>query len=169
MNNRRKKITVKDFDLLNIIGKGAFGEVRICRFRETGEVVAMKKMRKSEMLDKKQVGHVKGEREILAKAKSPWVVDLKFSFQDETHLYLVMEFLPGGDFMTLLIRKDILSEEEGRFYGAEMVLAIEAVHKMNYIHRDLKPDNILMDKDGHLKLTDFGLCKFAEIKGPASL
>ena len=149
--------------MLNIIGKGAFGEVRICRFRETGEVVAMKKMRKSEMLEKKQVGHVRGEREILAKAKTPWVVDLKFSFQDETHLYLVMEFLPGGDFMTLLIRKDILSEDEGRFYGAEMVLAIEAVHKMNYIHRDLKPDNILMDKDGHLKLTDFGLCKYAEI------
>lgn len=80
-----------------------------------------------------------------------------------------MEFLPGGDFMTLLIRKDILTEEEGRFYGAEMVLAIEAVHKMNYIHRDLKPDNILMDKEGHLKLTDFGLCKFADIKGPSSL
>jgi serine/threonine kinase 38 len=71
---------VKDFELLNIIGKGAFGEVRICRFKETGEVVAMKKMRKSEMLEKKQVGHVKGEREILANAKSPWVVDLKFSF-----------------------------------------------------------------------------------------
>ena len=125
----------------------------------------MKKMRKSEMLEKKQVGHVKGEREILATAKSPWVVDLKFSFQDELYLYLVMEFLPGGDFMTLLIKKDILTEDEGRFYGAEMVLAIEAVHSMNYIHRDLKPDNILMDKEGHLKLTDFGLCKFAEIKG----
>lgn len=161
---------MKDFELLSIIGKGAFGEVRICRFKETGEVVAMKKMRKSEMLEKKQVGHVKGEREILANAKSPWVVDLKFSFQDELYLYLVMEFLPGGDFMTLLIKKDILSEEEGRFYGAEMVLAIEAVHSMNYIHRDLKPDNILMDKEGHLKLTDFGLCKFAEIKGqPAVL
>lgn len=123
----------------------------------------MKKMRKSEMLEKKQVHHVKGERELLAKAKTPWVVELKFSFQDEHFLYLVMEFLAGGDFMTLLMRKDILSEDEGRFYGAEMVLAIEAVHKMNYIHRDLKPDNILMDNKGHLKLTDFGLCKYAEI------
>jgi serine/threonine kinase 38 len=75
-----------------------------------------------------------------------------------------MEFLPGGDFMTLLMRKDILSEEESRFYGAEMVLAIESVHSMNYIHRDLKPDNILLDREGHLKLTDFGLCKYAEIK-----
>ena len=75
-----------------------------------------------------------------------------------------MEFLPGGDFMTLLMRKDILSEEESRFYGAEMVLAIESVHSMNYIHRDLKPDNILLDREGHLKLTDFGLCKYTEIK-----
>ncbi len=75
-----------------------------------------------------------------------------------------MEFLPGGDFMTLLMRKDILNEEESRFYGAEMVLAIEDVHAMNYIHRDLKPDNILMDNEGHLKLTDFGLCKHAEIR-----
>lgn len=75
-----------------------------------------------------------------------------------------MEFLAGGDLMTLLMRKDILSEEESRFYIAESIMAIETVHKLNYIHRDLKPDNILLDKDGHVKLTDFGLCKHAEIK-----
>ena len=75
-----------------------------------------------------------------------------------------MEFLSGGDLMTLLMRKDILSEEESRFYIAESILAIETVHNMNYIHRDLKPDNILLDKDGHIKLTDFGLCKHAEIR-----
>lgn len=124
----------------------------------------MKKMKKSEMLYKNQVGHVKAEREILIKAKNPWVVDLKCSFQDEKHLYLVMEFLPGGDLMTLLMRKDILSEEESRFYIGELILAIETIHNLNYIHRDLKPDNILLDKDGHIKLTDFGLCKHAEIR-----
>ena len=75
-----------------------------------------------------------------------------------------MEYLPGGDLMTLLMRKDILSEEESRFYIAETILAIESVHKMGYIHRDLKPDNILLDKDGHVKLSDFGLCKHVEIK-----
>jgi serine/threonine kinase 38 len=75
-----------------------------------------------------------------------------------------MEFLPGGDLMTLLMRKDILSEEESRFYIAELILAIETIHNLNYIHRDLKPDNILLDKQGHIKLTDFGLCKHAEIK-----
>jgi serine/threonine kinase 38 len=70
-----------------------------------------------------------------------------------------MEYLPGGDLMTLLMKKDILTEQESKFYIAESILAIEAVHKMNYIHRDLKPDNILLDKDGHIKLSDFGLCK----------
>lgn len=155
---------MKDFEPLQIIGRGAFGEVRICRFKETGEVVAMKKMKKSEMLYKNQVSHVKAERDVLAKAKNSWVVELKYSFQDEKHLYLIMEFLAGGDLMTLLMRKDILSEEESRFYIAETVLAIEIVHNLNYIHRDLKPDNILLDKNGHVKLTDFGLCKHAEIR-----
>ena len=75
-----------------------------------------------------------------------------------------MEFLPGGDLMTLLMRKDILSEEESRFYIGETILAIEIIHNLNYIHRDLKPDNILLDKNGHVKLTDFGLCKHAEIR-----
>jgi len=107
---------------------------------------------------------VKAERDVLVRAKNPWIVDLKYSFQDEKHLYLIMEFLPGGDLMTLLMRKDILSEDESRFYIAETILAIETVHNMNYIHRDLKPDNILLDKEGHVKLTDFGLCKHAEIR-----
>lgn len=98
---------------------------------------------------------------MLVKAKSEMIVELKQSFQDANYLYLVMEFLQGGDLMTLLMRKDVLSEDESRFYIAETILAIESVHKHNYIHRDLKPDNILLDRDGHIKLTDFGLCKHA--------
>ena len=156
---RRKKLTVKDFEPLSIIGRGAFGEVRICKIKETSEVVAMKKMKKSEMLYKNQVSHVKAERDVLIKAKNQWVVELKYSFQDEKHLYLVMEFLPGGDLMTLLMRKDILSEEESRFYIGETILAIETIHNLNYIHRDLKPDNVVFDEDGHARLTDFGLSK----------
>ena len=123
----------------------------------------MKKMKKNEMVCKNQVTHVKAEREVLVKAKNPWIVDLKFSFQDEKYLYLIMDFLPGGDLMTLLMRKDVLTEDESRFYIAETILAIETVHRVNYIHRDLKPDNILLDKNGHVKLTDFGLCKHAQI------
>ena len=87
------------------------------------------------------------------------MVDLFFSFQDEHNLYLVMEFIPGGDLMTLLIKENVLTEEATRFYAAEAVLAIEAVHNLGYIHRDLKPDNLLLDERGHLKLSDLGLCK----------
>jgi serine/threonine kinase 38 len=155
---------VFDFEPVAIIGKGAFGEVRLVRHKQTGELLAMKKMNKSEMVYKNQVQHVRAEKDILSQAKNPWIVDLKVSFQDEKFLYLAMEYLPGGDLMTLLIRKDILSEDESRFYIAESILAIESVHSLNYIHRDLKPDNILLDVRGHVKLTDFGLCKNAEIQ-----
>jgi serine/threonine kinase 38 len=160
----RKKISTRDFDPLSIIGRGAFGEVRICRHIETGEVVAVKRMKKAEMINKNQVNHIKAEREVLVKAKNDWIVDLKFSFQEDKYLYLVMDFLPGGDLMTILMRKDILTEDESRFYIAETILSIESVHKVNYIHRDLKPANILIDKEELVKLTDFGLCKHAEIR-----
>lgn len=116
-------------------------------------------MKKEEMYKKNQILHVRAERDVLSEAKIPWIVELKYSFQDEFYLYLVMEFCPGGDLMSLLIHKDILSEDEARFYIAELVLAIESVHKLKCIHRDLKPDNILIDKDGHVKLSDFGLSK----------
>ncbi|CAK93485.1 unnamed protein product (macronuclear) [Paramecium tetraurelia] len=159
LRKKRQKITVMDFEPIAIIGRGAFGEVRVCRDKETKEIVAIKKMKKSEMIFKNQLGHIRAERDILVQANCPWVVQLKYSFQDEKYLYLVMEFLSGGDFMTLLIKKDIIPEKEAKFYTAEIVLAIEAVHKLNYIHRDLKPDNILIDESGHLKLSDFGLCK----------
>ena len=121
-------------------------------------------MKKNEMIYKNQVAHVRAERDILALAKNPWIVELKCSFQDEKHLYLVMEFLQGGDLMTLLMEKDILSEDESRFYIVETILAVESVHKLNYIHRDLKPDNLLIGRDGHVKLSDFGLCKHVEIR-----
>ena len=121
-------------------------------------------MKKTEMIYKNQVAHVRAERDILSQAKNPWIVDLKCSFQDEKYLYLVMEFLQGGDLMTLLMEKDILSEEDSRFYIAETILAVESVHSLNYIHRDLKPDNLLIGADGHVKLSDFGLCKHVEIK-----
>jgi len=119
-------------------------------------------MKKEDMIRKNQIIHLRTEREILINANNPWVVKLKYCFQDDKYLYLVMEFLPGGDFMSYLILKDILNEEEARFYIAEIILAVESLHKNNCIHRDLKPDNILIDKDGHLKLVDFGLSKLSD-------
>nr|GMD15534.1 serine/threonine-protein kinase tricorner-like [Ipomoea batatas] len=159
MRLRRHKMGADDFELLTMIGKGAFGEVRICREKTTGHVYAMKKLKKSEMLRRGQVEHVKAERNLLAEVDSNCIVKLYCSFQDEEYLYLIMEYLPGGDMMTLLMRKDILTDDEARFYVAETVLAIESIHKHNYIHRDIKPDNLLLDRYGHLRLSDFGLCK----------
>ncbi|XP_021276172.1 serine/threonine-protein kinase 38-like isoform X2 [Herrania umbratica] len=132
MRLKRHKICVDDFDLLTIIGRGAFGEVRLCGEKKSGNIYAMKKLKKSEML-------MRG--------------------QDAEYLYLIMEYLPGGDMMTLLMREDTLTENVAKFYIAQSVLAIESIHKHNYIHRDIKPDNLLLDKNGHMKLSDFGLCK----------
>ena len=154
-------MSIREFEPLSIIGRGAFGEVRICRQKENGDIVAIKKMRKEDMLNKNQLMHVRTEKEIL-KNDNPWIVKLKYSFQDDYFLYLVMDFLPGGDLMNLLMKKDILTEEEARFYTAEMILAVESVHKLNCIHRDLKPDNILIDKRGHIQLSDFGLSKLSD-------
>ncbi|KAJ6730920.1 SERINE/THREONINE-PROTEIN KINASE [Salix viminalis] len=159
MRLQRHKMGADDFELLTMIGKGAFGEVRICREKTTGQVYAMKKLKKSEMLRRGQVEHVKAERNLLAEVDSNCIVKLYCSFQDDGFLYLIMEYLPGGDMMTLLMRKDTLTEDEARFYVGETVLAIESIHKHNYIHRDIKPDNLLLDRFGHLRLSDFGLCK----------
>ncbi|CAF2250872.1 unnamed protein product [Brassica napus] len=159
MRRQRHKMGADDFEPLTMIGKGAFGEVRICREKGTGNVYAMKKLKKSEMLRRGQVEHVKAERNLLAEVDSNCIVKLYCSFQDDEYLYLIMEYLPGGDMMTLLMRKDTLTEDEARFYIGETVLAIESIHKHNYIHRDIKPDNLLLDREGHMKLSDFGLCK----------
>jgi len=153
----RTKLGLDDFRTVKVIGKGAFGEVRLVQKTDTGKIYAMKTLKKEEMLKKDQLAHVRAERDVLAESNSAWVVQLFYSFQDPAYLYLIMEFLPGGDLMTMLIKYDTFSEDVTRFYMAECVLAIEAVHKLGFIHRDIKPDNILIDKDGHIKLSDFGL------------
>jgi len=157
----RKEITIGDFELLKVIGTGAFGIVRLCRHKGTGDIRAMKQMNKKEMVYKNQVHHVRAEKEALSSAKDDWVIGLHYTFQDDTYLYMVMDYLPGGDLMTHLMRKDTFTEEETRFYIAELVEAIDYIHtNLHYIHRDIKPDNIVFDVDGHIHLLDFGLCKY---------
>ena len=162
LRKNRIKQTIRDYESIKIIGRGAFGEVHVCRVKKTGEIVAIKKIKKEEIIKKNQIIHIRNEQKFMSKVKSPWIVELKASFQDNDFLYLVMEFLPGGDFMNLLIEKDKLTEEEAKFYTAELILAVESIHKLDCIHRDIKPDNILIDKTGHIKLSDFGLAKVSD-------
>uniref|UniRef100_A0A0K0DT17 non-specific serine/threonine protein kinase n=1 Tax=Strongyloides stercoralis TaxID=6248 RepID=A0A0K0DT17_STRER len=155
---KRQRMNVGMFDILKHIGVGAFGKVSLVKKKDTGQVYAMKTLVKTEVIQKQQAAHVKAERDILAEANSPWIVKLFFSFQDSCNLYFIMEYVPGGDMMQLLINKGIFNESLARFYIAELTCAIEYVHSLGFIHRDIKPDNILIDKLGHIKLTDFGLC-----------
>lgn len=176
---KRAKMDKTMFVKLKPIGVGAFGEVTLVRKIDTHHLYAMKTLRKADVLKRNQVAHVKAERDILAEADNEWVVKLYYSFQDSDILYFVMDYIPGGDLMSLLIKLGIFEERLARyeltnkttekifttiflpicrFYIAELTCAVESVHKMGFIHRDIKPDNILIDKDGHIKLTDFGLC-----------
>jgi serine/threonine-protein kinase LATS1/2 len=159
----RARVNVNSFTRLKTIGHGAFGVVALCQERSTGGLYAMKQLRKADMLRKGQEGHVRAERDLMtsasASANAKWIVKLVYSFQDVDHLYLIMEFMGGGDLLNLLIEKDIFAEDFARFYVAEMILAIHEAHRLGYIHRDIKPDNFLFTSEGHVKLADFGLCQ----------
>jgi serine/threonine protein kinase len=179
------KLSVANYEVTRIVGKGSFGVVKLVRDRNEvsngpgsptsentkarrgsrmdlnelkNQVYAMKVIRKSDMLRNSQEGHLRAERDFLvASVNSRWVVPLIASFQDPNCLYLVMEYMVGGDFLGLLLREDVLPEGAARWYIAQMVLCIEEAHEMKWIHRDVKPDNFLIAPSGHLKISDFGL------------
>lgn len=159
LRDTRSRVGIEKFKKLKTIGHGAFGVVSLVREETTGQLLAMKQMRKSEMLHRGQEGHIRAERDLMTAASSVcrWIVRLIYSFQDVDHLYLVMEYMGGGDMLNLLIQRDTFPESMAKFYVAEMILAIEEAHKLGYIHRDIKPDNFLFDREGHVKLSDFGL------------
>ena len=154
----RKKITIKDFEIIKPIGKGGFGEVNICRYKGNNKIYAMKRITFEQLKYKNGLLNFQAEKDILSiNNNSIWITQLRFSFIDNQYLYLIMDYCPGGDLMSYLISRDTLDENEARFYLAEIILCVDSLHKMNCIHRDLKPDNILIGKDGHIKLSDFGL------------
>uniref|UniRef100_H3D439 Rho-associated protein kinase n=1 Tax=Tetraodon nigroviridis TaxID=99883 RepID=H3D439_TETNG len=151
------QVKLSDFDKVKLIGRGAYGEVQLVRHKTSQKVYAMKQLNKFEMIKRSDSAFFWEERHIMAFSNSPWVVQLCCAFQDDRHLYMVMEFMPGGDVVTLTMNYDI-PEKWARFYTAEVVLALDAIHSMGFIHRDVKPDNMLLDQHGHLKLADFGTC-----------
>ena len=162
LEKKREKLTIFNYQSLNIIGRGAFGEIHVCKNKKTKEIVAIKKIKKELVIKKNQIKNTRDEQDFLSKINSPWIVKLKASFQEGDYLYLIMEYLIGGDLMNLLIEKEIFNEDEAKFYISEMIMAIESLHNLNCIHRDIKPENILIDKNGHIKLSDFGLAKIAD-------
>uniref|UniRef100_A0AAX7V6G7 non-specific serine/threonine protein kinase n=1 Tax=Astatotilapia calliptera TaxID=8154 RepID=A0AAX7V6G7_ASTCA len=148
---------LQDFDLHAVVGRGRFAEVRVVREKATGGVCALKVMKKTVLRTQENVIFHEEERRILALNSSPWIPQLLYAFQDKDDVYLAMEYLPGGDLMSLLNRyEDQFDESMARFYLAELVEAIHAVHQLGYVHRDVKPENILIDRTGHIKLADFG-------------
>uniref|UniRef100_K7E7R6 non-specific serine/threonine protein kinase n=1 Tax=Ornithorhynchus anatinus TaxID=9258 RepID=K7E7R6_ORNAN len=149
----------EDFEILKVIGRGAFSEVAVVKMKRTGQVYAMKIMNKWDMLKRGEVSCFREERDVLVNGDPRWITQLHFAFQDENYLYLVMEYYVGGDLLTLLSKfGERIPAEMARFYLAEMVLAIDSVHRLGYVHRDIKPDNILLDRCGHIRLADFGSC-----------
>ncbi|XP_016429985.1 rho-associated protein kinase 2 isoform X4 [Sinocyclocheilus rhinocerous] len=154
---RELQMKPDDFDRVKVIGRGAFGEVQLVRHKASQKVYAMKVLSKFEMIKRSDSAFFWEERDIMAFADSPWVVQLCCAFQDDRSLYMVMEYMPGGDLVNLTSTYDV-PEKWAKFYTAEVVLALDAIHSMGFIHRDIKPDNMLLDRYGHLKLADFGTC-----------
>uniref|UniRef100_A0A3P8TB17 Serine/threonine-protein kinase MRCK alpha n=1 Tax=Amphiprion percula TaxID=161767 RepID=A0A3P8TB17_AMPPE len=156
---KQMRLHKEDFEILKVIGRGAFGEVAVVKVKNTDKVFAMKILNKWEMLKRAETACFREERDVLVNGDCQWITTLHYAFQDDSNLYLVMDYYVGGDLLTLLSKfEDRLPEEMAKFYLAEMVLAIDSVHQLHYVHRDIKPDNLLLDMNGHIRLADFGSC-----------
>ncbi|MBA0851421.1 hypothetical protein Goshw_019506 [Gossypium schwendimanii] len=160
----KPKIGPEDFEILRVVGQGAFGKVFQVRKKgrndEDGDgLFAMKVMKKVTIIKKNHVDYMRAERDILTKVVHPFIVQLRYSFQTKSKLYLILDFINGGHLFFHLYRQGIFSEDQARFYTAEIVSAVSHLHNCGIVHRDLKPENILVDADGHVMLTDFGLAK----------
>ncbi|CAL5343884.1 unnamed protein product [Camellia sinensis] len=158
-NPSKDRTSIEDFEIIKPISRGAFGRVFLARKRATGDLFAIKVLKKADMICKNAVESILAERDILISVRNPFVVRFFYSFTCRENLYLVMEYLNGGDLYSLLRNLGCLDEDMARVYIAELVLALEYLHSLSVIHRDLKPDNLLIGPDGHIKLTDFGLSK----------
>jgi len=152
-------MTPDDFEILAVVGQGAFGKVFQVRKKDSGEIFAMKVMRKEKILSKNQSEYCRQERDILTCISHPFIVKLHYSFQTGAKLYIILDFINGGHLFFQLYRQGFFSESLAKVYCAEIVLAVAHLHSFGIAHRDLKPENVLLDHTGHLVLTDFGLAK----------
>ncbi|KAJ3069989.1 serine/threonine protein kinase psk1, partial [Quaeritorhiza haematococci] len=167
-----RRVGLKDFDLLSVIGKGAYGKVYLVRRRNnsssssssssTPTLFAMKVLRKASIvLHSKEIQHTHNERSILEQVRHPFIVKLYYAFQTSSRLYLILSYASGGELFTYLADQKMFDEETAVFYTAELLLALEHLHGLGIIYRDFKPENVLLQADGHVMLTDFGLSKVA--------
>lgn len=156
----KAKVDINSFVTISVIGKGSYAKVLLVRKKDDNCVFAMKIIKKKLVALKKQDSHIQTERNVLIAMKDqPFFVRIHYTFQTETKLYFVLDYCPGGEMFTILQKKHKLAEGEAKFYAAQLILAIESLHKRNILYRDLKPENVLIDTDGYLKITDFGLSK----------
>lgn len=157
--NPDKKVSMEDFELLKVLGRGAFGKVVLCKEKESSALYAMKILKKTMVCDKNEVEHTLTENRVLRTIRHPFIVGLKYSFTTDDRLCFVTEYVSGGELFVHLRKERRFSEDRTRFYGAEIVSALGYLHRRGVIYRDLKLENLLLDRNGHIKMVDFGLCK----------
>uniref|UniRef100_A0A667I614 Protein kinase X-linked n=1 Tax=Lynx canadensis TaxID=61383 RepID=A0A667I614_LYNCA len=150
---------LQDFDTLATVGTGTFGRVQLVKEKTAKHFFALKVMSIPDVIRLKQEQHVHNEKSVLKEVSHPFLVKLFWTCHDERFLYMLMEFVPGGELFSYLRKRGRFSSSTGLFYSAEIVCAIEYLHSKEIVYRDLKPENILLDRDGHIKLTDFGFAK----------
>ena len=157
---QQRQMSLDDFDLIKVIGRGSYAKVFLVEYKKTSKCYAMKVIKKSMVNDDEDIDWVQTEKHVFEQATNhPFLVGLHSCFQTESRLFFVIEYLCGGDLMYHMQRKRKLPEDHARYYAAEIVLALDFLHSKGIIYRDLKLDNVLLDIDGHIKLTDYGMCK----------
>ncbi|KAI8997074.1 kinase-like domain-containing protein [Pilobolus umbonatus] len=160
--NQKSKVSVEDFQPLCVLGRGAFGKVFLVKHEKTKELYAMKVLKKASLVvHGRQAQQAKTERQILEEVRHPFIVKLCYAFQTPVDLHMILDYAVGGELFRHLDHEGMFSEPMAVFYAAELVLALEHLHSLGIVYRDLKPENCLLDREGHVMLTDFGLSKVA--------
>ena len=154
-----QRLSLDSFKIERVIGRGAFGKVFLVTKKDTQQIYALKVCKKMQLEERYQQHRLKNEREIMADIDHPFLINLRYAFQTDEKLCLVMDFINGGELFFHLRKASRFTEEKARFYSAEILVALNYLHEHNIVYRDLKPENILLDSEGHIKLTDFGLSK----------